>query len=159
MLVAIATQNSKLSTLNSPNCMFTAKVYNVMVGSLSGIMEEVFAVREVIRQWNQQHAQASCRVLLPAEWTTAPAALDATDVVIALVDNWVGDTRAIDHCIAAGKHVILLFNAFADPGNTIESEHQAVAAFRERVQSHCRCLEYRGTVQLKQRMEEAIGEI
>ena len=55
--------------------MFTAQVYNVMVGSLSG-----------------------------------------------------NHTRAIDHCIAAGRSVILLFNAFADPGNTIESEHQAVAA-------------------------------
>ena len=139
--------------------MFTAQVYNVMVGSLSGIMEEEFAVKEVIRQWNQQHAQESGRLLLGIEWNPEPAALDATDVVMALVDNWVGDTRAIDHCIAAGKHVILLFNAFADPGNTIESERQAVTAFRECVQSHCRCLEYRGTAQLKQRVEEAIGEI
>ena len=139
--------------------MFRAQVYNVMVGSLSGIMEEEFAVKEVIRQWNQQHAQESGRLLLGLEWNPEPAALDATDVVIALVDNWVGDTRPIEHCIAAGKCVILLFNAFADPGNTIESEHQAVAAFRERVRSHCRCLEYRGIAELKQRVEEAIGEI
>ena len=139
--------------------MFTAQVFNVMVGSLSGIMEEEFAVKEFIRQWNQQHAQESGRLLLSLEWNTVPAALDATDVVIALVDNWVGDTRVIDHCIATGKRVILLFNAFADPGNTIESEHQAVAAFRERVQSHCRCLEYRGTAELRQRVEDAIGEI
>ena len=139
--------------------MFTAQVYNVMVGSLSGIMEEEFAVKEVIRQWNQQHAQASGRLLLGVEWNPEPSALDTTDVVIALVDNWVDDTRAIDYCIATGKRVILLFNAFADPGNTIESEHQAVAAFRERVQSHCRCLEYRGTAELRQRVEEAIGEI
>ena len=139
--------------------MFTAQVYNVMVGSLSGIMEEEYAVKEVIRQWNQQHAQANGRLLLCVEWNPEPEALDATDVVIALVDNWVGDTRAIDHCIAAGKHVILLFNSFVDPDNTIESEHQAVAAFRERVQSHCSCLEYRGTDEIKQRVKEAIGEI
>lgn len=136
--------------------MFTAQVYNVMVGSLSGIMEEEFAVKDVIRRYNQQHAQASGRLLLGVEWNPEPAALDAADVVIALVDNWVGDTRPIDHCIAAGRSVILLFNAFADPGNTIESEHQAVAAFRGRVQPHCRCLEYRGTAQLRQRVEEAI---
>ena len=136
--------------------MFTAQVYNVMVGSLSGIMEEEFAVKEVIRQWNRQHAQASSRLFLSLEWSAEPAALDAADVVIALVDNWVGDTCAIDHCIAAGKHVILLFNSFVDPDNTIESEHQAVAAFRGRVQPHCRCLEYRGTALLRQRVEEAI---
>lgn len=137
--------------------MFTAKVYNVMVGSLSGIMEEEYAVKDLIRRCNQQRAQATGRVLLPAEWTTDPAALAPVDVVIALVDNWVGDTSAVDHCLAAGKRVILLFNAFADPGNTIESEHQAVAAFRQRVQSRCKCLEYRGTAELKQRVEEAIG--
>lgn len=137
--------------------MYTAQVYNAMVGSLSGIMEEEFSVKEVIRKLNQQHAQESGRLLLGVEWNPEPAALEATDVVIALVDNWVGDTSTIDHCIAAGKHVILLFNAFADPNNTIEGEHQAVAAFRERVQGHCRCMEYRGTAQLKQRVEKAVS--
>lgn len=130
--------------------MFEAKVYTTAILSLSGMMDETHTARETVSRFNQQHAASTGRLFLPVDDP------QAADVVIGLVDNWVGDTRPIDHCIAAGRSVILLFNAFADPGNTIESEHQAVAAFRERVQNHCRCLEYRGTAQLRQRVEEAI---
>lgn len=137
--------------------MFTAKVYNVMVGSLSGIMEDEYVVKDVIRRFNKQNAQVSGRMLLPAELTTNPAALAHVDMVIALVGNWVGDLRVIDHSLAAGKRVILLFNAYTDPGNTITSEHQATFAFRERIQSHCLCLEYRDLAELEQRVEEVIN--
>ena len=130
--------------------MFEAKVYTTAILSLSGMMDETHTARETVSRFNQQHAASTGRLFLPVDDP------QAADVVIGLVDNWVGDTRAIDHCLAAGRSVVLLFNAFADPGNTIESEHQAVAAFRERVQNHCRCLEYRGTAQLRQRVEEAI---
>lgn len=133
--------------------MFTSQVYTVQILCLSGIMDEMHLAQEVIRKWNQENARSEGKLYLQIPETSTPG---EADVVIALVDNWVGDTRAIDHCIAAGRSVILLFNAFADPGNTIESEHQAVAAFRQRVQSHCRCLDYRGTAQLRQRVEEAI---
>lgn len=139
--------------------MFTAKVYNVMVGSLSGAMEEVFAAKEVIQKWNQQNAEREGKVFLCCEWSTKPQDLQKVDVVIGIVGNWIEDTGFIEDCFESGKRVILFFNAFADPGNTIESEHQAVVAFRERVQSHFRCLEYRGNAELKQRVEEAIGEI
>lgn len=130
--------------------MFTAKVYTTAILSLSGMMGETHTARQTVSRWNQQHGPSAGTLFMPVDHP------QAADVVIALVDNWVGDTRAIDHCIAAGGSVVLLFNAFADPGNTIESEHQAVAAFRGRVQPHCRCLEYRDTAQLRQRVEEAI---
>lgn len=139
--------------------MFTAKVYTVMIGSLSGTIEEVFTAKEVVRKYNQDNAESSGKLFLPVEWSMKPEDLQKVDVVIGIVDNWIDKPVFIEDCVKAGKKVILFFNSFAAPGNTIESEHQAVAAFRERVQSHCRCLEYRGTAQLKQRVEEAIGEI
>lgn len=42
--------------------MFTAKVYKVVVGSLSGIMEEVKVAKEVIRNWNQENAERGGKV-------------------------------------------------------------------------------------------------
>ena len=48
---------------------------------------------------------------------------------------------------------ILSLNGMMDETHTAR---EAVAAFRQRVQPHCRCLEYRGTAQLRQRVEEAI---
>ena len=107
--------------------MFEAKVYTTAILSLSGMMDETHTARETVSRFNQQHAASTGRLFLPVDDP------QAADVVIGIVDNWVGDTRAIDHCIAASRSVVLLFNAFADPGNTIESEHQAVAAFRQRV--------------------------
>lgn len=139
--------------------MFTAKVYNVMVGSLSGITEEVTVVREVIRNWNQENVERDGKLFMNMDWNEKIDDVQKIDVVIGLVDNWIEKTELVEACIKSGKRVILFFNAFADPGNTIESEHQAVAAFRKRMQSHCRCLEFRGSAQLKQRVVEAIGEI
>ena len=38
--------------------MFTAKVYKVMIGSLSGAMEEVYLAKEIIRKWNHYNAES-----------------------------------------------------------------------------------------------------
>ena len=45
--------------------MFTAKVYTIMIGSLSGTMEEVFAVKEVVRKYNQDNAESSGKLFYP----------------------------------------------------------------------------------------------
>lgn len=55
--------------------MFSSKVYTVMVGSLSGTMEEVFAANDVIRKWNQQNAEQSGKLFLPVEWKAKPEEL------------------------------------------------------------------------------------
>ena len=52
--------------------MFTAKVYRVMVGSLSGAMEEVYVAKETIRKWNQQNAERTGKVFVPIEWCISP---------------------------------------------------------------------------------------
>ena len=139
--------------------MFTAKVYTLMIGSLSGTMEEVFTAKEVVRKYNQDNAESSGKLFLPVEWSMKPEDLQKVDVVIGIVGNWLDNPEFIEDSVKAGKIVLLFFNAFQDPKNTIQSEHDEVMAFQDRIQDCCHCVEYRGTTELKLRVEEAIGEI
>ena len=122
--------------------MFTAKVYTVMIGSLSGMSEEIYAAKEVIRKWNQQYTVSTGKLFMPVEWTTNPEVLQKVDVVIGIVGNYIDNHAFIEECLESEKQVLLFFNAFIDPKNTIQSEHDEVKAFRERIQSKCICFEY-----------------
>lgn len=130
-----------------------------MIGSLSGTMEEVFTAKEVVRKYNQDNAASSGKLFLPVEWSMKPEDLQKVDVVIGIVGNWIDKPVFIEDCVKAGKKVMLFFNAFQDPKNTIQSEHDEVKAFQNRIQDCYHCVEYRGTTELKLRVEEAIGEI
>lgn len=138
--------------------MFTAKVYNVMVGSLSGIMEEVIFAKEVICKWNKQNAERCGEVFLTVDWTTNPEEIQKADVVIAVVGNWIQNTDTIEECLRAGKKPIILFNAFQDPKYTIAREHDSVKMFRERMQGRCNCVEFGSLSDLKQMVEEVLLE-
>ena len=115
--------------------MFTAKVYRVMVGSLSGAMEEVYLAKETIRKWNQQNAERKGKLFMLVEWTTKKEDIQNVDVVIGIVDNWIENTGLIESCVEKGKRVLLLFNASQDTTNTIRSEFEGVLSFRERIQT------------------------
>lgn len=117
--------------------MFEAKVYTTAILSLSGMMDETHIARETVSRFNQQHAASTGRLFLP-------------------VDNWVKDTAWVDDCIRQGKHVTLLFSAFQDPNNTIPCEHGEVEAFRESLQSRCRCVAYRNAAELKEKVTETL---
>ena len=75
-------------------------------------------------------------------------------MVIGIVDNWDKDTGWVDDCILQGKNVTLLFSAYQDPNNTILCEHSEVEAFRESLQSRCRCVAYRNAAELKEKVTE-----
>lgn len=122
--------------------MFDAKVYRVMIGSLSGAMEEVYAAKETIRKWNIENAEQAGRVYLPVEWDTNAEAVKNVDVVIGIVGNWIGNTSYIEDYIKAGKHVMLFFNGFYDQKNTIPSEHDEVISFKDKIQNCCACSDY-----------------
>lgn len=128
--------------------MFTAKVYTVMIGSLSGTMEEVFTAKEVVRLYNQDNAESSGKLFLPIEWSMKTEDLQKVDVVIGIVGNWIDKPEFIGDCVKAGKKVMLFFNAFQDPKNTIQSEQEEVKAFRERIQGLCFCTGYNGGAEL-----------
>ena len=133
--------------------MFTAKVYTVMIGSLSGAMEEVFTAKEVVRKYNQDNAESSGKLFLPVEWSMKPEDLQKVDVVIGIVGNWIDKPDFIEDCVKAGKKVLLFFNAFQDPKNTIQSEHDEVKAFRKEIQDSCFCTDYSGGTQLRHLLE------
>lgn len=139
--------------------MFTAKVYTVMIGSLSGTMEEVYIAKDVVRKYNQDNAESSGKLFLPVEWSMKPEDLQKVDVVIAIVGNWIDKPDFIEDYVKAGRKVMLFFNAFQDPKNTIRSEHNEVAVFKERIQDNCKCAEYRGNTEFKQFVDNALNTI
>ena len=122
--------------------MFTAKVFRIMVGSLSGAMEEVYVAKETIRKWNQQNAERTGKIFMPIEWGASQEAIHNTDIVVGLVDNWIDDTKFVDDCVEVGKRVILLFKSISDPMNTISCELDCVKTFRERFQVRSSCDSY-----------------
>lgn len=124
--------------------MFKATVYNVMIGSLSGTMEEVYTAKEVVRKWNQQNAEQSGILFLPVEWSTNFEELQNVDVVIGIIGNFIDNQNFIEGCIKRGKRVMLFFNAFQDSKNTIQSEYDVVKAFRDRITEHCSWADYMG---------------
>lgn len=122
--------------------MFTAKVYRMMIGSLSGSMEEVYAAKEIVREWNQQNAEDTGKIYLPIEWTTKQGEIKNLDVVIGIAGNWIEKTALIEGFVKEGKKVLLFFNTFQDPKNTIQSEYDEVKAFRSRMQDNCLCADF-----------------
>ncbi len=115
-----------------------------MVGSLSGAMEEVYVAKETIRKWNQQNAERTGKVFMPIEWSSAPEAIQNTDIVVGIVDNWIGNPKIVEDCVEAGIRIMLFFNALQDPINTIHGEIEDVKLFMNRVQSPCYCVCYSG---------------
>ena len=128
--------------------MFTAKVYRIMVGSLSGAMEEVYVAKETIRKWNQQNAERTGKVFMPIEWGTTPEAIQNVDIVVAVIDNWVDNPTFIEDCVEAGKQVMLLFNSLQDPTNTISGEQKKVNMFLNQMQHLCYCSSYKAQTEL-----------
>ena len=128
--------------------MFTAKVYRIMVGSLSGAMEEVYVAKETIRKWNLQNAERTGKVFMPIEWSSAPEVIPNVDVVVGIINNWIENTEPIEDGIVARKQVLLFFNGVQDPTNTISGEKDEVEAFRTRSQTQCSCLDYIGHTRL-----------
>ena len=94
--------------------MFTAQVYTVMIGSLSGTIEEVLTAREVVRKYNQEKAESEGKLFLPVEWSMKQEYLKKVDVVMGIVENWIDKPDFIEYCVNAGKRVLLFFNAFQD---------------------------------------------
>lgn len=139
--------------------MFTAKVYKVMVESLSGTMEYVFAAKETIRKWNLENAERTGKLYMLTDWSVKVDQLQDVDVVVGVVGNWVKNTSFIEECIKEGKQVMLFFNAYQDPNNTMPSEHETVMAFRSKMQNSCCCAEYNSITDLSTKLREKLISI
>lgn len=133
--------------------MFEAKVYKTSVISLSGIMEEVRSAMEAVLQWNQQHAERAGKLFLPVEDA------QTADVIIAVVGGWLDSTALIEQSLDAGKTVLLFFNAYSDPTNTIACEQAVVNEYKSQMQQRCYCGEYNSPAELTSQLEEQLNKI
>lgn len=122
-----------------------------MVGSLSGTMEEVYVAKEVIRKWNQENAEREEKLFLLVD-----SPMEDVDVLIGIVGNWIDKPESVLQMFEAGKKVMLFFNAFQDPKNTIPSEREEVITFKEQMKDHCLCIEYGRKVELEKIIEERL---
>ncbi len=130
-----------------------------MVGSLSGTMEELYAAKETIRKWNLENSEREGKLFLPVEWSLKPEDIKEVDVVLGIVGNWIENTPFIEDCIKAGKLVVLFFNAFQDPKNTIPSEHTEVNAFRENLSPICHCVDFNGIADFGSLLKKQLDKV
>ena len=127
-----------------------------MVGSLSGIMEEVKVAKEVIRNWNQENAEREGKVFLNMDWNEKTVDVQKIDVVIGIVGSWIEKTDFVEECLEDNILVILLFNAYQDPENTIASERDEVKAFKDHSKKRCQCVNFIGVTDLKELIERKL---
>lgn len=85
--------------------MFTANVFKIAVVSLSGIMDETYVAKEVIRQWNQAKASHEGKLFMPTEDPKA------ADVLVGVVGNRLEKTELIEAKLESRKECVafLLF--------------------------------------------------
>ena len=138
--------------------MFTAKVYTVMIGSLSGTMEEVFTAKEVVRKYNQEKTESTGKLFLPVEWSMKPQDLKNVDVLIGIVGNWIDKPEFIEDCLKAGKKVKLFFNSFHDPQNSIQTEVDDVEEFRLKIKNQYLCYDYNGPADFEKVLSSAMDK-
>ena len=123
-----------------------------MVCSLSGTMEEVYVAKEVIRNWNQEHAEREGKLFLLVD-----SPMEDVDVLIGIVGNWIDKPESVLQMVEAGKKVMLFFNTFQDPKNTIPSERDEMISFKEQMKDRCLCIEYGRKVELERKIEEQLS--
>lgn len=123
-----------------------------MVCSLSGTMEEVYVAKDVIRKWNQKNAELTGKLFMPVE-------AQNVDVFIGIVGNRVEKTDAVLRMIETGKKVMLFFNAFHDPKNTIPTEQDGMLAFKASMQNKCFCADYNGGLEMGNRLAERLNSL
>lgn len=133
--------------------MFTASVFKIAVVSLSGIMDETYASKEAVAQWNQANASHEGKLFMTSDDPKM------SDVLVSIVGNRLEKTELIDESLRAGRIVMLLFNAYADPKNTIASEQSAVADYMNQMQQRCFCAKFNGVGELKEILENQLDKI
>ena len=133
--------------------MFNAKVYKIAVLSFSGMIEEVYAAKEAVSSWNKVKADTAGKLFMLVDDS------EVADVLLGIVGNRIEKQELVEECLKAGKHVLLFFNAYADPKNTIASEQSAVSEYMQQVQSSCFCVKFNGTAILTELLKQQLNTI
>lgn len=126
--------------------MFTATIYKVMIGSLSGAMEEVYVAKEIIRKWNQIYSEREKVVFLQED---KDCVKDNIDLIIGIIGNYIKGCDRIEDYAQSGTRVILLFQQFHSPENTIPNEINDLRSFKNRIEPFSSCYEFNGNSELE----------
>lgn len=133
--------------------MFKATIYKTTVIPLSGIMEETFTAKNIVRLWNVTHAERSGKLFLAVDTP------ETADVLVGVVVNRLEKTELIEGSLTAGKNVLLFFSSYQDPRNTIASEQAAVTEYLSQMQKRCYCGEFNGPAELAKLLEEQLNKL
>lgn len=127
--------------------MFTAKVYRVLVKGAGNTHDDCYTALKVLEDWNAKQGEAKGKVFIPVKPTNDPCLLPEVDVLIGIVGSFISDQQFFKAYVEAGKIVLLFFNAVHNDNNSMKSEVQEVAAFKEQMEPHCTCLSYVGSAE------------
>ena len=134
--------------------MFKADVYRIAIHSLGAILEEEHLAQMTINKWNEDYAEDKGKLFLqvPANSTNGP------DVNVVIVDSFIDATK-VDRIIAIGKPVVVLFSKYHDPKNSMQTELDAIAVYRKKIQDYCLCFDYENKAEFTKVLLSAINEI
>ena len=133
--------------------MFEAKVYKIAVLSLSGMMDEVYAAKEAVSSWNKTKAESAGKMYMLVD------DLQTADILVGIIGNRIENASSVEDAIKSGKQVLLFFNSYVDPKNTIDSEHQDVLAYKESMNGRCIVGDYNGVLELNGLLVEQLDII
>ena len=132
--------------------MFKANVYRIAIHSLGAILEEEHLAQMTIDKWNEEKAEDKGKLYLQT-----PSSNLAPDVHVVIIDSFV-DTAKLDKIIATGKPVVLLFSKHHDPKNSMQTELDAIKAYRETIQDKCTCFDYESKADFESLINRCLTE-
>ena len=127
--------------------MFTAKVYRVLVKGAGNTHDDCYTALKVLEDWNAKQGEAKGKVFIPVKPVDDQSLLPEVDVLIGIVGSFIEDQEFFKVNVAAGKIVLLFFNAVHSDNNSMKSEVQEVTAFKEQMEPLCTCLSYVGSAE------------
>lgn len=122
--------------------MFTAKVYRVLVKGAGNTYEDCYTALKVLEDWNANQGEAKGKVFIPVKPADDQCLLPEVDVLIGIVGSYIQDKGFFKAKVEAGKRVLLFFNDVQNDRNSMKSEIQEVAEFKEQMEPLCTCLSY-----------------
>lgn len=154
--------------------MYNAKVYKIMFGSPSDIVNERNVFFDIVHGWNHLHSEKSGIVLLPIHWSTDSYPLTGKhaqkiidDVVVAKSDLLIcvfgcklgtntdthisGTVEEIDEHLKAGKDVMVYFkkSLSINPDSFDSSQLEKLKTFKEDVKNKCKYSEFKDAQEFK----------
>lgn len=117
--------------------MFKAEVCTIAIHLLGAILEEEHLAQMTIDKWNKENAEDKGKLFLQVQANSAII----PDVHVVIVDSFI-DAAKLDKIIATGKATVLLFSTYHDPKNSMQTELDAIKAYREQIPGTCICHDY-----------------